>query len=109
MQNYQLKYENTLDGDAFIVQLVRSAKAGRVRPINELEAQLLEYQLDRYPLLSHPTEFHGFMLIHDSIGKVRCYFGASDQPWPPKPNVILDAIENDLYNGFVTLSPAQPL
>lgn len=100
MQNHQMKYENTLDGDAFNVQLVRSAQAGTVRPINALEAQLLEYQLGRYPLLSHPTEFHGFILVHDAKGKVRCYFGASDQPWPPRPNVILDAIEKDLGNGW---------
>jgi hypothetical protein len=65
-----------------------------------LETQLLDYQINRYPLLSHPTEFHGFILLHDSLNLVRVYFAASDQPWPPKPNIILEAVKNDLKMGW---------
>lgn len=50
--------------------------------------------------MSHPTEFHGFILFHYELNLVRVYFAASDQPWPPKPHVILEALKNDLKNGW---------
>lgn len=90
----------TINGDSTNAQLIHSKKAGKIRPINHLEAQLLEYQISRYPLLSHPTEFHGFILFHDSLNLVRVYFAASDQPWPPKPNIILNAMESDFKKGW---------
>lgn len=91
---------NTKNGDSINAQLVHSKTLGKIRPINFLEAQLLDYQLNRYPLLSHPTEFHGFILLHDSLNLVRVYFASSDQPWPPKPKVILESIKNDLKHGW---------
>ena len=90
----------TTNGDSINAQLVHSNTLGEIRTINYLEAQLLDYELSRYPLLSHPTEFHGFILIHDSLKLVRVYFAASDQPWPPKPNVILEAVKKDLKQGW---------
>ena len=30
----------------------------------------------------------------------RVYFAASDQPWPPKPGVILEAVKKDLKQGW---------
>jgi len=99
-QNSPYYVKDQGNGDQINAQLVHSGAAGKIRPINFLEAELLNYQLDRYPLLSHPTEFHGFILSHDSLGQVRVYFAASDQPWPPKPSVILDALESDLKEGW---------
>ena len=91
---------HTQNGDSINAQLVHANVAGRIRPINYLEAQLLSYQLNRYPLLSHPTEFHGFVLVHDALQKVRVYFAASDAPWPPKPGMIIDAVQYDLKKGW---------
>jgi hypothetical protein len=97
-KTYQLV--ETKNGDSINAQLIHSCALGKIRPINYLESQLLDYQMCRYPLLSHPTEFHGFILIHDSLNQVKVYFAASDQPWPPKPHVILEALENDLTMGW---------
>jgi hypothetical protein len=94
---------DTLDsenGDLFNSKLVHAGSAGKIRPINFLEAELLNYQLARYPLLSHPTEFQGFLLFNESKDSVKVYFAASDQPWPPKPAVILESIEKDLKQGW---------
>ncbi len=92
---------DTKNGDSINVQLVHSKVLGKIRPINYLESQLLDYQISKYPLLSHPTEFHGFILFHDSLNLVKVYFAASDQPWPPKPNIILEAIEIELKKGWI--------
>lgn len=99
-QDISYKSISTTNGDSINAQLVHTKTIGTIRPINYLEAQLLDYQISRYPLLSHPTEFHGFILFHDSLKLVKIYFAASDQPWPPKPGVILDAVKNDLYQGW---------
>jgi hypothetical protein len=100
LQDILFKSVNTQNGDTINSQLIHSKSLGQIRPINYLEAQLLDYQMNRYPLLSHPTEFHGFILLNDSLNTVRVYFAASDQPWPPKPNIILDAMKNDLMVGW---------
>lgn len=90
----------TKNGDSINAQLVNSKSLGKIRHINYLEAQLLDFQLSRYPLLSHPTEFHGFILFQDSLKLVKVYFAASDQPWPPKPGLILDKVLDDLKQGW---------
>ena len=99
-QNNSLDTQDSENGDLINAQLVHSGNVGKIRTINFLEAELLNYQLIRYPLLSHPTEFHGFILLHDSLNHVRVYFAASDQPWPPKPKVILESIKKDLKQGW---------
>lgn len=100
LQDLAFKSVNTQNGDTINAQLIHSKILGKIRNINYLEAQLLDYQMSRYPLLSHPTEFHGFILLHDSLNTVRVYFAASDQPWPPKPNIILEAVKNELQMGW---------
>lgn len=99
-QDVSFNSKSTQNGDSINAQLIHAKVIGKIRDINYLEAELLDYQIGRYPLLSHPTEFHGFILQHDSLNRVRVYFAASDQPWPPKPNIILDAIERDLKMGW---------
>ncbi|MFN5308225.1 MAG: hypothetical protein ACK5C0_02070 [Candidatus Kapaibacterium sp.] len=99
-QDTSYKSVKTENGDSINAQLIHSKTLGKIRPINYLESQLLDYQLSRYPLLSHPTEFHGFILSHDSLNLVKVYFAASDQPWPPKPGVILQALKTDLKQGW---------
>jgi hypothetical protein len=88
------------DGDAINGNLTHSGALGTIRPIHFLEAQILNYQLNRFPLFSHPTEFHGFILEHQELRKIRVYFGASDQPWPPKPYIIITHLKEDLKNGW---------
>jgi hypothetical protein len=100
LQDSHFKSVKTANGDSINTQLIHSKALGKIRPINFLESQLLGYQLNRYPLLSHPTEFHGFILFNESLNLVRVYFAASDQPWPPKPKVILEAVTNDLKQGW---------
>jgi hypothetical protein len=81
-------------------ELVKQGYAGDIREINYVEAQILNYQINRFPLLSHPTEFHGFITENDSLNRIRIYFGASDQPFPPKPNIILSHIEEATSKGW---------
>lgn len=88
------------DGDRYNYDIIHYKGVGEVRPINYLEAQILNYQLDRYPLFSHPTEFHGFILTNDSLDLVRVYYVASDAPWPPKPKPVVAAVEQDLQQGW---------
>ncbi len=80
--------------------LVHTGTVGHIRPINYLEAFILNYQLGRFPLLGHPTEFHGFIAKHPGKNLVRVYFAASDAPWPPKPRPVMDAMEDDLERGW---------
>ncbi len=99
-QNKTFKWVNTSNGDSINAQLVHANKIGKIRPTNNLESQLLDFQISRYPLLSRPTEFHGFILKHDSLNLIRVYFAGSDKPWPPKPNLILEALAADFKNGW---------
>ncbi len=99
-QQSMIFINDSVDGDTYNRQLTHPGKLGKIRPINFIEAELLNYQLERYPLLNHPTEFHAFILFHDSTEMVRVYFAASDQPWPPKSPEIFEAISNDLKSGW---------
>lgn len=100
LQDSLFKYIKTSNGDSINSQLVHAKIAGKIRPLKYLEAQILDYQLGRYPLLSHPTEFHAFIVTNDSTKAIRIYFAASDQPWPPKPIILLDAIKKDLNQNW---------
>jgi hypothetical protein len=103
-QEPSFKMGKTGNGDVLNAGLVHAKILGKIRPINFLEAQLLDYQISRYPLFGHPTEFHGFILYHDSLKLVRVYFCASDQPWPPKPKIILEEVSKDLKQGWKLIS-----
>ncbi|MEM7372300.1 MAG: hypothetical protein AAF587_27020 [Bacteroidota bacterium] len=77
-----------------------NGRVGKIRDINYLEAQLLNYQLSRYPLFSHPTELSSMVLRHDSLQQLRIYFAASDTPWPPKAPEVMDHMEQALEEGW---------
>ena len=51
-------------------------------------------------MLSHPTEFHGFITKNEKEGKIRVYFGSSDTEWPPKPTVIIEELEKEINKGW---------
>jgi len=88
------------DGDRFNALLVHTNTVGSIRPINFLEAQILNYQLSRYPLFDQPTEFHGFIAVHVPTKKVRVYFAGSDTEWPPQPHIIIDELETLKEKGW---------
>lgn len=92
--------EAAKDGDRKNALLVHTGTLGKIRKINFLEAQILNYQVSRFPMLSHPTEFHGFIANHKEEQKVRIYFCSSDRGWPPKPNILIDQLEKDMENGW---------
>lgn len=92
--------EHKTNGDNINAMLVLTNTVGKVRPINFLEAQILNYQLNKYPLLSHPTEFHGFIALNEKLGKVRVYIASSDMPWPPKPHIIIYELVRESENGW---------
>lgn len=79
---------------------IHNGYVGKIREINFLEAQILNYQASRFPMFSQPTEFHAFIMSNDSLKKLRIYFGASDQPWPPKPKPIISHVESSLNEGW---------
>lgn len=87
-------------GDDYNFAIIHCGNVGRINPINNIEAQILNYQISRFPLLSVPTEFHAFILINETTNNIRIYFAADDKPFPPKPNIILDEIEKDLKIGW---------
>ena len=88
------------NGDKINALLVHTGSLGKIRRINYLESEILNYQSKRFPLLSHPTEFHGFILENKDEGKIRVYFGSSDTEWPPKPTVIINELEKELNRGW---------
>ncbi len=101
--NLDAHYFNTnelLNGDQKNAALVHNGTLGHLRRINFTEAQLLNYQLTRYPLLGHPTEFVAYIEVHEEEELVRVYFCSSDEPWPPKHHVVFSAIEKDLGHGW---------
>lgn len=81
-------------------ELIHKNQIGKVRDLNYLEAELLNYQASRFSLFSQPTEFHAFVLINVDQDLVRVYFGANDQPWPPKPKPIIAHMEKALDRGW---------
>lgn len=81
-------------------QIVHQGYAGKIRDINYLEAQILNYQLSRYPLLSHPTEFHGFIVQNSDSNLIRVYISASDTPFPPREHRVKDKVRELVKVGW---------
>ncbi len=88
------------NGDRINALLVHTGTLGSIRPMHFLEAQLLNYQISKYPFLGHPTEFHAFIVKNPAEDTLKVYFGASDQPWPPKPGPLIKEMEKDLANDW---------
>ena len=80
-------------------EFIHAGNAGTIRPINSLEAQLLDYQLGRYQMIGHPTEFVSYVLKNDSLNLLRIYFTASDTPWPPKWHPVSAHYEPAVESG----------
>ena len=100
-QNLDKKLIKTAeDGDRTNALLVHTGSLGKIRKINQLESQILNYQIEKYPMFSQPTEFHAFIVENKKKDKIRVYFGASNTEWPPHPTVLLEELEKILNKGW---------
>ncbi|MEM7658615.1 MAG: hypothetical protein AAF399_20995, partial [Bacteroidota bacterium] len=80
---------------------VHLAGLGKVQPIALWEAAVLGFQMNRFSLLGHPTEFHAFVVEDPSRQLLRIYFTGSDAPFPPRHGLLLDHFEPLLEEGWV--------
>lgn len=92
--------EGEENGDRVNAILVHSGSIAQIRKVNYLESQILNYQINRFPMLGNPTEFHGFIIKNEELGLIRVYFGASDEGWPPRPTILIDEIKKEFENGW---------
>jgi len=81
------------------------AGVGKIRPIHCLEALMFAQQNDRYPQLSHPTEFVVAVLRKRIDGRdwLTLYFGAGAQLFPPKTVYGFDQARADVKRGWTFL------
>jgi hypothetical protein len=99
---YASRPDSDSQGEAANGRFVRSGSVGTLRPIDCLEALLVETQAARFPMASHPTEFHALIMERSEAGsrRVRVYFAGSSAPWPPKANLLLEHVAADRSEGW---------
>lgn len=100
--HYAARTDSASQGEAANGRLVLSGAVGTLRPINCLEALLVEYQAARFPMASHPTEFQAVVMERSDGGtrRVRVYFAGSGAPWPPRANLLLEHVAADRREGW---------
>ena len=99
---YAGRPDSASQGEAANGRLVLSGAVGTLRPIDCLEALLVEYQAARFPMASHPTEFQAVVMERSDAGtrRVRVYFAGSGAPWPPRANLLLERVAADRREGW---------
>jgi hypothetical protein len=99
---YASRPDSDSQGEAANGRIVLGGGAGRLRPVDCLEALLVETQAARFPMASHPTEFHAVVMERSDAGRrlVRVYFAASGAPWPPKANLLFEHVAADRAAGW---------
>lgn len=95
---YGSRPDSDSQGEAMNGRLVLGGSVGTLRPASCLEALLVEYQAARFPMASHPTEFHAVLMQRGD--SVRVYFAASGAPWPPKARLMFERAEADHAAGW---------
>jgi hypothetical protein len=102
VEYYAGRPDSDSQGEAANGRLVLGGSAGRLRPADCLEALLVDYQAARFPMASHPTEFHAVVMERSDAGRrrVRVYFAASSAPWPPKANLLFERAAADRAAGW---------
>ena len=75
------------------------AGAGEVRTVRCLEAAVFSLQDTRYSHLTRPTEFIAHVLRKD--GRLKIYFGAGSEPFPPKSVYGTDEVAADVAAGWL--------
>lgn len=78
--------------------LVLDGKAGTLRPIHCLEALMFARQHARHDELTTPTEF--MVLVLRRGDRLRLYFGAGDQLFPPRTVYGFDQAAADVADGW---------
>jgi hypothetical protein len=99
---YAAQPDSDSQGEAENGRLVLSGAVGTLRPASCLEALLVEAQAARFPMASHPTEFHAIVMerTDGATRQVRVYFAGSSAPWPPKINPLLERVAADRGAGW---------
>lgn len=99
---YAGRPDSASQGEAANGRLVLTGAVGTLRPIDCLEALLVEYQAARFPMASHPTEFQAVVMERSEAGRrrVRVYFAGSGAPWPPRANLLLEHVAADRRDGW---------
>jgi hypothetical protein len=99
---YSARPDSDSQGEAANGRMVLDGSVGTLRPASCLEALLVDYQAARFPMASHPTEFHTVVMEKREAGGrlVRVYFAASSAPWPPKAAVLFEHAEADHKDGW---------
>ena len=84
------------------VELAYGGEAGVIRPVQCLDALLFAFQNARVSQLERPTEFLASVLRKTSGGRtrLRVYFGAGDEMFPPKAVYGFDQVERDVADGW---------
>lgn len=95
---YAARPDSDSQGEAANGRLVLSGDVGTLRPISCLEALLVDYQAARFPMASHPTEFHA--VVMERGRQVRVYFAGSGAPWPPRANLLFERVAADRGEGW---------
>lgn len=100
--HYASRPDSASQGEAANGRLVLTGAVGTLRPIDCLEALLVEYQAARFPMASHPTEFQAVVMERSDGGtrRVRVYFAGSGAPWPPRANLLLEHVAADRREGW---------
>ncbi len=86
------------EGDLKNVELALEGEAGRIRPIDRLEAFLLDIQLRRGDMIADPTEFFSLVLQRGEWLKI--YFYTLDQGGIGGVGRIHSLVEADMAAGF---------
>ena len=99
---YAARPDPDSQGEAANGRLVIAGSAGVLRPIECVEALLVEYQAARFPMASRPTEFHAVLLERGDAPnrEHRVYFAGSGAPWPPKANLLFERAAADRREGW---------
>jgi hypothetical protein len=99
---YAARPDPDSQGEAANGRMVLAGSVGVLRPINFVEALLVEYQAARFPMASRPTEFHAVLLERGDPPnrQHRVYFAGSGAPWPPKANLLFERAAADRRDGW---------
>lgn len=99
---YAARPDADSQGEAANGRLVLGGTVGTLRPADCLEALLVDYQAARFPMASHPTEFHAMVMERGAAvsRQLRVYFAASGAPWPPRATQLFDRVAADREEGW---------
>ncbi|MCP3100545.1 hypothetical protein LZ198_16875 [Myxococcus sp. K15C18031901] len=81
---------------------VLDGSTGTVGPSSCLEWRLFQRQTRRFPMLSHPTEFHAYVLRGQ--GRLRIYLSGADHVGGKLRAEVTDRVAADVARGFTLVA-----